>query len=732
VRVTDSNENHERTSSISFDLIINTYCGDGIRQNPNSEGKGGLNDSGQEQCDHNDGIATSPLDSSLDRQYDCTTPPRECRAGRDCLNTCVFTGGWCGDGIVQTQYGEECDDGNDIDGDGCNTTSAHCGWTCGDGVVNGGEECDFNDPRPPGTGPDNPYECDNTCHGSGGWCGDHILQTEYGELCEGAEGVFDHNPNGCTDTCQCNPPYSWSGTDCRIVCSPFDFKVEWFWDGQADSYPNYHHVMMTPVVADLNQDGIPEIIFNAFSADNGWNSRHVEGILRVLNGASGQLEFDGRDGSGNVIKTRGGSQIAVGDINGDGFLEIVTTENYGTPPNNWSWRPIAFDHNGNLLWRGPNGYDCSLAMIADLDSDGQAEVICDRVILNSDGTVKWINRPTGNAVADIDGDGHPEVLDGCRAWHFDGNDYVESWDHCAQHPGGYVAVANIDKSNPNPEIVVVTGGRKITITSDGITVTNDEASTIALFDHNGNQIWRKQIPWIVGYPSCDSYYNYANHDNNRGTCHHYGGGPPTIADFNGDGELEIGLAAADYYVVFDKGGNVVWHHPNHDYSSAGTGSSVFDFDYNGKAEVLYADENNFMVFDGVSGNILFSIPNTSGTLKEYPVTVDVDGDGEVEIVVAQNCYWGSCPANYYAQGIRVFGNATANACNFPSTRTIWNQHAYHITNVADNGAIPRIEQNNWEVFNNWRQNLMDLTKTWCGDLRCDAGEDAVSCPIDCP
>ncbi len=47
----------------------------------------------------------------------------------------------CGDGYLDTAAGEECDDGNNVDGDGC---SANCTIEpyCGDGILDPGEECD--------------------------------------------------------------------------------------------------------------------------------------------------------------------------------------------------------------------------------------------------------------------------------------------------------------------------------------------------------------------------------------------------------------------------------------------------------------------------------------------------------------------------------------------------------------------------------------------------------------
>uniref|UniRef100_A0A4W5PLA4 Uncharacterized protein n=1 Tax=Hucho hucho TaxID=62062 RepID=A0A4W5PLA4_9TELE len=51
--------------------------------------------------------------------------------------------GVCGDGLVQAQNGEECDDGNKVITDNC----LNCKWAyCGDGYRHEGmEECDGKD-----------------------------------------------------------------------------------------------------------------------------------------------------------------------------------------------------------------------------------------------------------------------------------------------------------------------------------------------------------------------------------------------------------------------------------------------------------------------------------------------------------------------------------------------------------------------------------------------------------
>ena len=68
------------------------------------------------------------------------------------------------------------------------------------------------------------------------------------------------------------------------------------------------------------------------------------------------------------------------------------------------------------------------------------------------------------------------------------------------------------------------------------------------------------------------------------------GGPPTIADMDGDGVPEIGVAGQVYYTVFNRDGSVRWKSAIRDRSSNSTGSTVFDFDGDGSVEVVYRDE----------------------------------------------------------------------------------------------------------------------------------------------
>jgi len=99
----------------------------------------------------------------------------------------------CGDGIVQSgTCGEECDDGNTGNGDGCEND---CTFTsiCGDGAVNQpGETCE-----PPGA----PAGSNgNLCRGDCTVCGDSVLDAT--EACDDGNGV---NSDGCENDCTPSP-----------------------------------------------------------------------------------------------------------------------------------------------------------------------------------------------------------------------------------------------------------------------------------------------------------------------------------------------------------------------------------------------------------------------------------------------------------------------------------------------------------------------------------------------
>jgi hypothetical protein len=168
-----------------------------------------------------------------------------------------------------------------------------------------------------------------------------------------------------------------------------------------------------------------------------------------------------------------------------------------------------------------------------------------------------------------------------------------------------------------------------------------------------------------------------------------------------------------------------------DGSTGSVGSTVFDFDADGSAEVIYSDERTLRILSGADGAVLWSTRNDSVTLLEMPVVADVDADGNAELVVVSNCPPAvpTCRSGTPTRGVRVFRDTLD---NWVSTRSIWNQHTYHIDNVLDDGSIPSSETPSWSTHGTYRlNNLVDATAvTLAPDLVVEALDARVdACPV---
>jgi hypothetical protein len=447
----------------------------------------------------------------------------------------------------------------------------------------------------------------------------------------------------------------------------FTPKVEWEWT-QSPVLPGYNQVMMTPMVANLTDDNgdgkvdrqdIPDIVFHTYTGSN----YRSDGVMRVISGDGSGEHFTITDAA---HRTHPGTHIALGDIDGDGISEIVACASGGGT--------IAFENDGTFKWR--NKQSCYAPALADLDGDGKVEIVLrGSVVEGATGTLIWKGSKGCGAygvAADLDGDGKMEVICGNVVYKHDGTLVWAKEKILA----GSVALADLD-GDGDPEIITTLSGEH------------------ALYAHHHDG--------TLMFGPIDINQGKANLGDDCKGC---GGGPPTIADFDGDGKPEIAAAGGYGYVIFEDDGSPKWFKTTQDLSSRATGSSVFDFEGDGKAEVVYGDELVLRIYGGASGDVLFSHCNTSGTLQEYPVIVDVDNDNHAEIVVANNNYaFKTCGDGSASKtGIRVLGD-TKN--NWVRTRRIWNQHTYHVTNIDEDGKVPQKEAQNWKNphLNNFRQNV---------------------------
>jgi RHS repeat-associated protein len=433
----------------------------------------------------------------------------------------------------------------------------------------------------------------------------------------------------------------------------FQPTLKWEWTNST-TLPNFNQVISAPVVADLNQDNIPDIVFiTYYYIGNGENLGGA--YLRAISGNDGHELFTV---SNPAYTVRAAASPAIADIDNDGLPEILVADD--------TTRLLAFEHDGTFKWRSQapaNARDIFAGgpSIADLDADGIPEVVIGSTVLNNDGTIRWsglLGSGDGSVgplslVANLDMQGAPEIVAGNTAYRADGSVYWYAGDDSPALPDGFNAIGNFD-TTPFPEVVLVRSG------------------VIYLLNYDGSLRWQAAIPGG-------------------------GGGAPTVADVTGDGIPEIGVAGRSRYAVFKADGTLLWSQETQDYTSQTTGSSVFDFDGNGTAEIIYGDELRLRIYRGVDGYVLWETESPSVTGYELPVIVDVDGDGHADIVKVSN--------NNYIRGtkngIQVYSDP-----NWVATRRIWNQHTYHITNVNDDATIPRVEANSWERYNTYRLNVL--------------------------
>ena len=381
---------------------------------------------------------------------------------------------------------------------------------------------------------------------------------------------------------------------------------------------------------------------------------------------------------------------AIGDVNGDHRPDVVAAGSGGV---------AAYDGaTGATLWSiaGVPGAAklpiCGGVGLYDLDHDGNAEVVIGHSILDGrtgalrgagsygEGTGHpWA--ATFGAAADIDGDGNLEVVTGNAIYDANG---VAKWYNGLSD--GFVAVANFD-SDPQGEIVVTS------YAGNGA-----PPSYIRLQDSDGSVIWQKLFDSATV-------------------------GPPTVADFDGDGQPEIGVAGNNVYAVFETNGDLKWSRPTTDWSSGFTGSSVFDFEGDGAAEVVYADENDVWVYDGATGAVkMQEQSHSSATCSEYPSIADVDKDGHAEIIYTSSAYSGT------ETGVTIIGDA---GNSWMAGRPVWNQHTYAITNVSPDSSIPADAEPNWPSFNNWRSgDVTPMTGSSEGDAVALEGDICAECGAD--
>jgi outer membrane protein assembly factor BamB len=317
-----------------------------------------------------------------------------------------------------------------------------------------------------------------------------------------------------------------------------------------------------------------------------------------------------------------GSFPIVGDVNGDGEVEII----FGTADG----RICAMDQYGDYVWSTQvTGPVYAPAAMGDIDSDGKEEIVIGGYYYRSgdanlyalngeDGSILWSfsTRDEGAlyekgfeaapTLYDINDDGALDVLIGSRNYKFyalDGIDGSLLWESQFNH---FIRATNpvgdIDKDG-NDEIFVI-----------------DNHAIARLFEMDGSLDWEK--------------------DMGHGTS-----SVPIFADVNGDSYDEIILFTYGWASmgilgvprVYSYDGSLIWENTEHTFFY--TSPTVVDVDGDGLLDIVNLDSNDqiLIAYKGTDGTILWTAePFVKNFTNSAICTADIDGDGDVEILVGAN------------------------------------------------------------------------------------------------
>jgi len=432
-----------------------------------------------------------------------------------------------------------------------------------------------------------------------------------------------------------------------------DLHLLWDFSPYEDYY-YYTYIYGTPAISDLNNDGKGEAVVNVTNGlyDPMEGMYYEPGLLIIHDGLNGEILWSGTIWGGPASPS-------IGDLEGDGRKEIVVGSGNGDDPGFYILR-----YNPSEPWLSQlefHGFDFnepifSAAALYDLDGDGNQEIILQSgglafydwyetvdpngpyypgrgpIVYNHLGEYLWtgsdpalapllanttyVGGSSTPAVADIDGDGKPEIVVG--------------WGLRTQY-GDYT---------------IYTGG-------------------VHAFGPDGSLKWSYHTDLSQGVT--DDILKYGPVE-----------GPVMLSDLENDGNVEVifqqsyprkrpGDIDAGLIVLNGKDGSVKWTSAgleDGNYTIRGVSPAVGDANGDGLKEIFYiitvAIPNEWGDYDwypaliGLDSagyqlwppQVLYSYVDDSTWLHDSPLLIDLDNDGRLEVALEISCR-GECGGSLF-------------------------------------------------------------------------------------
>lgn len=484
--------------------------------------------------------------------------------------------------------------------------------------------------------------------------------------------IFDYPDNISDATCYIDP----EATNFTIS-TPLDFGNDLV------------NSMSTPLVADLDGDGTPEIIApRVITGGNPWESNGFV-IVNVKNNTTRTIT------TANFATH--GQSVVIADVDKDGTCEIYLQATDG--------KIYCYTPFGGILKPGFTTTTSLgahyIVQLADLNNDGNPELVAGPYIFNAktgklllqmtfeaDGTGYGnphglaAGNGTGHyfmpAIGDVDGDGYLEIVGGSTVYKpiivansnsTTGNSYTITKVNATGVPAAFKSYLD------GPTVLVdfdLDGQLDVCVTGYQLTKTTSGVASKAQF-----YVWNPRTRAIIAYaPELPASFFTI----------------PYVGDLDGNGYPDYAFASNNgavgmisYQYNNTKPGNINVGSNKPAFAET-AGFTMFDFNQDGKSEIVYRGTSTFYIVDGTTLNNV-STPTSafSGTIAEYPIVADVDGDGQAEIILTRApVAWNG----YNCQGMVSVYKTGDSTKPWAPARSVWNQWNYNAVNIKEDMTIP--------------------------------------------